>query len=58
MSGMITIVREVTTDEDRQLFIEGYARALHIQPADLDITIGFLRECDVAYPFQIGRAHV
>ena len=52
MAGLITTAHEVTTDEDRQLFLECYARALDVDVTNLDLNRDFLRECEVVYLFR------
>ncbi|MBU3679882.1 MAG: hypothetical protein FGM32_09805 [Candidatus Kapabacteria bacterium] len=52
MAGLTTTAYEVSTDEERQLFLESYAHALGIPVSDLDLSIDFLRECEVVYIFR------
>ena len=54
---MNTTVHEVTTDEDRLLFLTCYAQALGVNETSLDLGIDFLRECEVVYLFRDSQGY-
>jgi hypothetical protein len=52
MAGLITTAHEVTTDEVRLLFLDCFARAIGVPLSSIDLTLDFLRECEVVYLFR------